>query len=65
MKYILLIHHDEQAWGGLSDAERERVLAEFRELRIELTKTGHFLGGPRSSRRRQRGAFECAMANRS
>ena len=25
MKYILLIHHDEQAWARLSDAERYLV----------------------------------------
>jgi hypothetical protein len=45
MKYLLLIHHDEQAWARLSEAERERVLAEFRQLRIELTKSGEFLAG--------------------
>jgi hypothetical protein len=45
MKYVLLIHHDEQVWEKLSDAERQPLLAEFRELRLELTSTGHFLGG--------------------
>jgi hypothetical protein len=45
VKYILLIHHDEQAWDKLSDAERQPILAEFRQLRQELLARGQYLDG--------------------
>ena len=45
MRYMLLIHHDEQAWESMSDAERQPILSEFRQLRAQLSASGHFLGG--------------------
>jgi len=45
MKYILLIHHDEQAWDTLSDAERQPLLAEFRQLRQQLLSSGQYVDG--------------------
>lgn len=45
MKYVLLIHHDEQAWEKLSDDERAPILAEFRQLRQQLLSRGQYLEG--------------------
>jgi len=45
MKYILLIHHDEQAWAKLGDAERQPILGEFMQLRQELSARGKYLAG--------------------
>jgi hypothetical protein len=47
MKYILLIHHDEQAWGRLSEAEREAVYREYRSFREGLLKGGQYVAGDR------------------
>jgi hypothetical protein len=47
MKYLLLIHHDEAAFGKLTDAEREQVYLEYRALREEIMATGQFLAGER------------------
>lgn len=45
MKYMLLIHHDEQAWDKLSDAERQPILGEFRQLAQQLSSSGQYLAG--------------------
>ena len=45
MKYILLIHHDEQAWEKKTDAEREVLFGEFRQLRQQLRTAGQYLDG--------------------
>jgi hypothetical protein len=45
MKYMLLIHHDEQAWDALSEAQRQPLLGEFRELRQQLLSSGQYLHG--------------------
>ena len=45
MKYMLLIHHDEHAWGMKSEAEKQALYAEFRQLRQELSSTGEYLDG--------------------
>jgi hypothetical protein len=45
MKYLLLIHHDEPAFEKLSEAERQPLYAEFRQLRQKLVSTGQFLDG--------------------
>ena len=45
MKYMLLIHHDEQAWDKKSDAERQPLLAEFRQLRQQLLSSGQYVDG--------------------
>jgi hypothetical protein len=41
MKYMLLIHADENAW---TDAEREQCYAESTELTHELNARGQYLG---------------------
>ena len=45
MKYLLMIYHEEKAWDSLTEAERQNVYAEYRQLSQELTTKGHFLGG--------------------
>lgn len=45
MKYMLLIYHDEQAWDSLSEAERQEIYRQYRELIAELTANGKYLVG--------------------
>jgi hypothetical protein len=45
MKYMLLIYHDEQAWNSHTEAERQEIYREYRQLRDELTSRGQFLTG--------------------
>jgi len=45
MNYMLLIYHDEQAFIGLTEDERQELYKEYRQLREELTSNGTFLSG--------------------
>jgi hypothetical protein len=45
MKYMLLIYHDEPSWDAITEAERQQVYLEFRNLRAELTSRGQFITG--------------------
>ena len=45
MKYMLLIYHDEQTWNQLTEAEREAIYLEYRELRQQLQSSGQYLMG--------------------
>jgi hypothetical protein len=45
MKYILLIYHDEQAWNGLTEAERQDIYLEYRQLIQKLQVNGQYLAG--------------------
>jgi hypothetical protein len=45
MKYMLLIYHDEQAWNSHTEAERQEIYREYRQLREVLTSRGQFLTG--------------------
>jgi hypothetical protein len=45
MKYMLLIYHDEQSWNAVSEAERQQIYLEFRQLRGELQSRGQFVTG--------------------
>lgn len=45
MKYMLLIYHDEQSWDGITEAERQQIYLEYRQLRGELESRGQFLSG--------------------
>ena len=45
MKYMLLIHDDEQVWAGLSDDERQRIYGEYRQLQQQVKATGQYLAG--------------------
>src|SRR6266545_3706698 len=49
MKYMFLIHHDEQAWNKRSDSERQPILAEFRQLRQQLLSSGQYVDGSQLS----------------
>jgi hypothetical protein len=45
MKFMLLIHHDEQSWSALTEAERRQVYLEYRQLIQELQTNGQYLAG--------------------
>ena len=45
MKYMLLIHHDEQAWSANTEAERQQIYGEYRQLIQELQSNGKYLAG--------------------
>ena len=45
MKYMLLIYHDEQAWNKLTEAERQEIYLEYRQLIQELSSGGQYLVG--------------------
>src|SRR6266542_2769615 len=43
MKYILLVHHDEEAFGKRSEAERQHMLRESVQLANQLHAAGQYL----------------------
>lgn len=43
MKYMLLVHHDEESFNKISDTERSQMLAESVELTHQLHGTGQYL----------------------
>jgi hypothetical protein len=45
MKYMLLIYHDERAWDQLSEPERQKIYAEYRQLTQEIIESGQHLAG--------------------
>jgi hypothetical protein len=45
MKYMLLIHGDEKVWGALSEAERQQVMAEYRQFTEDIRASGHYKAG--------------------
>lgn len=45
MKYMLLIYHEEQAWGRLSEQERQKIYSEYGQFTQEIMASGHHLGG--------------------
>jgi len=45
MKFILLIYQDERQFKAISDAEREKMYAEYGKLREELQAKGQFVTG--------------------
>lgn len=45
MKYILLIYHEEQAWGRLTEEERQKIYAEYGQFSEEIVKSGHYIAG--------------------
>ena len=45
MKFMLLIYHDEAIWDALTEAERQEVYREYRELIQELEPKGAYLIG--------------------
>jgi hypothetical protein len=45
MKYMLLIHDDEQAWARMSEAERQKIYGEYGQFGKAIQASGHFLAG--------------------
>jgi hypothetical protein len=45
MKYMLLICDDEKAWARLSEAERQKIYGEYRQLIVGLTASGQYVAG--------------------
>ena len=45
MKYMLLIYHDEQDWNRHTEAERQQIYGEYRQLIQELEAGGKYLVG--------------------
>lgn len=45
MKYMLLIHDDEQGWAKLSDAERQKIYAEYGQFGQSVKASGNYLAG--------------------
>ena len=45
MKYMLLIYHDEQGWNKLTEAEREQIYLEYRQLIQDLQSKGQYVAG--------------------
>ena len=43
MKFMLLVHHDEEAFGKRSETERQGMLRESVQLANELHASGHYL----------------------
>ena len=45
MKYMLLIYHEEQTWDQHTEAERQQIYGEYRQLIQELKSSGQYLAG--------------------
>ena len=45
MKYMLLIHDDEQVWAKLTEAERHQLYGEYGQFGQQIKDTGHYLAG--------------------
>jgi hypothetical protein len=45
MKYMLLIYHDDTDWGNTSEAERQEIYGEYRQLIEDLRSRGKYLAG--------------------
>ena len=43
MKYLLLVHHDEEAFGKISETKRKEMLAESVQLTHQLNANGQYL----------------------
>ena len=45
MRYMLLIHDDEQLWGKMTDAERGAMFGEYGQFTAAIQASGHFQAG--------------------
>jgi len=45
VKYMLLIHFDQEAWGKLTLTERQKIYGEHVQLAEQLTASGQYLAG--------------------
>lgn len=45
MKYMLLIYHPEEAWGTMTEQERQKMYAEYGKFSEEIVASGHYISG--------------------
>src|SRR5260370_39318382 len=45
MKYLLLIYQNEKEWAAHTEAETQKMYAEYGQLSQALTASGQFIGG--------------------
>jgi hypothetical protein len=45
MKYLLLIHGNEQEWDDLGEAEQGRIMENYRQFSEDIVASGHFVSG--------------------
>ena len=45
MKYMLLIYHEEQNWNSHTEAERQQIYGEYRQVIQDLESNGKYLVG--------------------
>ncbi len=45
MKYMLLIYHEEQQWGTLTEEERQQIYADYGAFSQEITASGNYISG--------------------
>src|ERR1700740_382285 len=45
MKYLLLICGDEKAWGTMPDADRQQLMADFRQFSSDIQSSGQYVSG--------------------
>jgi hypothetical protein len=45
MKYILLIHDEEQAWSKLSEVERGQIYSEYGQFSQQIKASGQYIAG--------------------
>src|SRR4051812_10096794 len=45
MKYILLIHDDEKAWGKMAEADQRKMMSDYRQFTQEIQASGHYIAG--------------------
>lgn len=45
MKYMLLIHDDEKAWGALNSDAQRQIMSEYRRFTEAIRASGHYRAG--------------------
>ena len=45
MKYLLLLHNDENAWEAMPEAERNEVFGTYMAYTDDIIKSGHHIAG--------------------
>jgi len=45
MKYLCLIYEDQSGWQKMSDADRNKGMAEYGSFTESIKKSGHYVGG--------------------
>jgi len=45
MKYMLLIHHEENGWEKLTEAERKAIYGEYRKFTEDIIASGNYVAG--------------------